>query len=185
MTAPNKIRLSYSKLNSFVNAQKYGRSKLEVVQRDILGELPPLPTTPAMELGTLAHCIIEEEKLDLEGLGEGGDYEQKYVVNLFDWLDFSFIADRVKDGVLVDYKTGKGDPLQLYVYAFLLALLDVDIHEGRLVYVNCESKGRQVSKRSQRKYPITKKELKMAWSWIDETSHEIKDMLDNLKNYEW
>ena len=176
MTVPRKIRLSYSKLNSFANYDK--QEAIEV----ILGK--EVPTNPAMELGSLAHKIIEEEKLDLEGLGEGGDYEIKRTLELFDWLDFSFICDRIKDGVLVDYKTGKGDPMQLYVYAFLLALEDIDIQEGRLVYVNCNPKTREVTKRSQRKYPIGKKEFNQAWSWIDETSHEIKDVLDNL-NYSW
>lgn len=176
MTAPNKLKLSYSKLNSFANYDR--QEAIEV----ILGK--ETPTNPAMRLGSLAHSIIEEEQLDLEGLGEGGLYEQKSTVELYCWLDFSFVADRIKDGVLVDYKTGKGDPMQLYVYAFLLALMDVDIHEGRLVYVDCDTKTKTVTKRSQRKYPITQKELNLAWRWIDETSHEVKDCLDNL-NYSW
>lgn len=176
MTAPKKIRLSYSKLNSFANYDKHEAIAI------ILGK--QIPSTPEMELGTLAHKIIEDEKLDVEGLGPGGEYETKGVVELYDWLDFSFVIDRYKDGVLVDYKTGRGDPMQLYVYAFLLALQDKPVHEGRLVYVNIDPCTKEVTKRSQRKYPIGQDELKLGWSWIDETSHEIKDILDGI-NYGW
>jgi hypothetical protein len=168
----NNFRLSYSKLNSFANY-----SKEEAIQI-ILGKR--IPVTPEMQLGTDAHKIIEQEKLDLEGIGEGGVYEDKHVVSLYDWLDFSFVCDRRKDNIIVDYKTGSGDPLQLYVYAFLYRLIDIKVDEGRIVYVSYDPKTRCVAKKSQRIYPIKGEQLNYAWNWIDENSHEIKEVLNNL-----
>jgi len=175
-TANQRLRLSYSKLNSFAN---YDREEAIAM---ILGKR--LPTTPEMELGTAAHKIIEVEKLDLEGIGEGGVYEDKHTIELYDWLDFSFVADRRKDNVIVDYKTGSGDPLQLYVYAFLYRLMDIKVDEGRIVYVKYDPLTRCVTKKSQKRYPIKGEQLSYAWSWLDETSHEIKVILDDLK-YNW
>lgn len=176
MTAQSKLRLSYSKLNSFANYDKQQAIDL------ILGK--KLPVTPEMELGSQAHSFIEELQLDLEGIGEGGVYEEKHIVNLYDWLDFAFVCDRRKDDIIVDYKTGSGDPMQLYVYAFLYKLLDIDINEGRIVYIEFDPATKDIRKKTQRKYPITQKELEEAWAFIDETSHEIKLVLDNL-NYNW
>ena len=177
MIKKQKLRLSYSKLNTFANY-----SKEEAIDI-ILGK--KFPSTPEMELGSQAHKIIEEEKLDLEKIGIGGEYEVKRVVELYDWLSFAYIVDRRKDNVIVDYKTGKGgDPLQLYVYAFLLRLEDIKVDEGRIVYVKYDPKTRTVSKKSQRIYPIGADELNYAWLWISETSHEIKVILDDLK-YNW
>ena len=175
-TANQKLRLSYSKLNSFANYDKQ-----EAIQM-ILGKR--LPTTPEMELGSAAHKIIEVEKLDLEGIGAGGVYEDKHTLELYDWLDFSFVADRRKDNILVDYKTGSGDPMQLYVYAFLYRLIDIRVDEGRIVYVSYDPKTRVVAKKSQRIYPIKGEHLNYAWTWLDETSHEIKAVLDDL-NFNW
>lgn len=172
----NKLRLSYSKLNAYANYDK--QEAIDI----ILGKR--FPTTPEMELGSQAHSFIEEQKLDLEGIGEGGVYEEKKVVSLYDWLDFAFVCDRRKDNIIVDYKTGHGDPMQLYVYAFLYKLEDIEITEGRLVYIDFDSATKEISKRSQRKYPITNKQLQDAWSFIDETSHEIKIILEEL-NYNW
>ena len=176
MTAKNKLRLSYSKLNSFANYDR--QEAIEV----ILGK--HIPLTPEMDLGIQAHKIIELEQLDLEKIGKGGVYEDKNVIELYDWLDFPFVCDRRKDNIISDYKTGSGDPMQLYVYAFLYRLMDIRIDEGRLVYVDYDQSKRLVTKKSQRIYPITQKNLNEAWSFIDETSHEIKGVLDSL-NYNW
>jgi hypothetical protein len=176
MTAQSKLRLSYSKLNSFANYNKQ-----EAIDM-ILGK--KLPTTPAMELGSQAHSFIEELQLDLEGIGKGGEYEEKHVVSLYDWLDFAFVCDRRKDNIIVDYKTGSGDPMQLYVYAFLYRLLDIQVDEGRIVYIDFDPAKKNIRKKTQRIYPITQKEIEEAWTFIDETSHEIKLILDNL-NYNW
>lgn len=175
-TANQKLRLSYSKLNSFANYDK--AQAIDI----ILGKR--FPSTPEMELGSQAHKVIEVEKLDLEGLGEGGVYEDKHVVDLYDWLEFPFVCDRRKDNVIVDYKTGSGDPMQLYVYAFLYRLLDIKVDEGRIVYVNFDPKTKEVTKKTQRKYKIGPDEIMYAWTWIDETSHEIKLILEDL-NYNW
>ncbi len=177
MTAQtNKLRLSYSKLNSFVNYDK--EEAIDI----ILGK--KIPSTPEMELGSQAHKQIEIEKLDLEGIGPGGVYEEKFIIPIYDWLDFAFVCDRRKDNIIIDYKTGNGDPMQLYVYSFLYRLVDIQVDEGRLVYIGFDPKTKEVSLHSQRKYPITKDKLQEAWSFIDETSHEIKAVLEEL-NYNW
>jgi len=172
----NKLRLSWSKINSFANYDK--QEAIDI----ILGKR--VPPTPEMELGTQAHKQIEIEKLDLEGLGKGGVYEEKHVIELYDWLDFSFICDRRKGNVIVDYKTGSGDPMQLYVYAFLYRVLDIEIDTGMLVYIDFDPKRKEVIKKSKRIYPIKRENLLDAWSFIDETSHEIKSILDEI-NYNW
>jgi hypothetical protein len=137
-----------------------------------------------MELGLQAHKQIEIEQLDLEGIGKGGVYEEKKVVELYDWLDFAFICDRRKDNTIVDYKTGKGSPDQLYVYAFLYRLEDIQIDGGKLVYIDFDPKTKEVKKRTQRTYKIGQEQIDYAWKFIDETSHEIKAILDDI-NYNW
>jgi hypothetical protein len=177
MTAQkNKLRLSYSKLNSFANYDK--QQAIDI----ILGKT--FPTTPEMEFGSQAHKQIELDQLDLEGIGEGGVYEEKKVAEIYDWLDLAFVCDRRKGNVIVDYKTGSGKPMQLYVYAFLYRLLDIEIDEGRIVYVDFDPATKEVTKKTQRKYPIGPEQLEEAWYWIDETAHEIKVILEDLK-YNW
>jgi len=178
-----KLRLSWSKLSSWAYYSK------EDCINAILG-YPNIPTDKMVD-GSNAHKYIETNKLVLvDQLESTGRWEYKDVVNVLDWLDVSFVVDYWEGNSIVDFKTGSFNEMQLKVYAFLMALKDIQIDYGYFVEIGWNGKQVRVKRYRGFKDKVGGKKIhrmefnqdthKEAYEFIKSNATEIRNYLISM-----
>ena len=110
-----------------------------------------------------------------------------YRVEVFPWLDVSMVADVIDpvEGLVIDWKTAeesstRQNKLQVYLYAYLLALEGIEIKHGVIATVGDDEQG-LIRLKDFCMYKIDKEKLDIAENYIESNASEIYNFLEERK----
>lgn len=150
-----------------------------------------------MEDGIRVHDIIAQKKLVLlpprfqdPKTGQWEDRElgintwntsNTKPIEVFDWLNMSMIADYLDPvkGILIDWKSGsrkssEHSKMQLYVYAYLLSLIGIEIKVGIIAKVDELPEGAIICT-DYSVYKINEEKLEVGRDYIEGNASELAD----------
>ena len=193
-----KIKLSWSILNAWSKNDRDMAIKMLSHQGT---------TNMYMEDGRRIHEIISSKKLVLlpprfqnpktgqwedpsKGINTWTETHTK-PIEIFEWLEMSMIVDYLDpvNGILVDWKSGSAkstehSKMQLYVYAYILKQIGIDIKVGVIAKVE-ETTESAITCTDYSVYKINEEKLEVGRDYIEGNASEIMDFLTELEKGSW
>lgn len=172
----HKFRASYTVLNTWAS----GNWQRAIEQYFHLQDF----VTPAMAAGrdyhkTWSEYITANKKLPLEFGGKELQKpmcEQKKIINIYDWLDLSYIIDCYDKPVLYEFKTGKqsseayASDMQIQVYAVGATISGLLVEKAEIHHYDQYTKKHDMSV-----VWISDEMLKNAHNWIVTLAGEMQN----------
>jgi len=190
----NKIKLSWTKLSEW---SRNAPDSKEKVLKMFIGE--EIESNIYMEEGKRIHEIISTNKLPLIPLiketaefediqPDKGLWKNYFKCPVNEWCDLSMVADVLdrKEGIVIDWKTGskssmEQNKLQVYMYAYGLGKLGIDIKHGVMAHV-VEGQDKTIYCSDYTVYKITPDKIALAENYIETVGGEIYQFLQEYKN---
>lgn len=152
-----------------------------------------IPENEAMKFGKEIHDIIASKELKLipeiskDAIFENTRAEDRrkwvnyFRVRVNEWLEMSMVIDVLDRGLIVDWKTGARrstaqNKMQIYIYAFLLSLINVRIDQAILAKV--DTSGDSIYCTDYSIYKINDEKRAQALNYIETNAGEIYTSLD-------